>query len=111
MPLAPVAQIQTDYNTGKAAKAALQTAVDAAAAAWLTLEQACQALEADGASDIAAVLRAQAITSTEGYQVFGNGGSIAIYPRNPSVARDLSAVNSVPPVTATATFQRGGLTP
>jgi hypothetical protein len=109
--MASPAQIQTDYNTAKAAKAALQTAVDAAAAAWTTLEQACQALEADGASDLAANFRASAMKMSDGYQVYGNGAAIPIYPRNPNFPRDLSGPNGVPPVTATDAFKRFGIVP
>jgi hypothetical protein len=97
MPLASPAQIQTDYNTAKAALAALQTAVDATAAALLAHEQACQALEADGVSGYAGWFRQAAALTTEGYQPFGNCNSVVIYARKPGVARDPSAVGSIGP--------------
>jgi hypothetical protein len=100
MPLASPAQIQADYNTAKAALAALQTAVDAAAAALLTIEQANQALEADGVAGLAAWFRQAAALTTEGYQTFGNCNSVVIYPRKPGVPRDLSAPNSIGAITS-----------
>ena len=105
MPLASMAQVQADYNTGKAALAALQSAVDTAAAALLALEQSAEALENDGAGDIAVWLRQQAANTSQGYQVFGNMSHVVIYARNTAFARDLSFPNSVGPVTNTSTFK------
>jgi hypothetical protein len=99
MPLASMAQCQADYNTGKAALATLQSAVDTAAAALLALEQSAEALENDGVGSIATWLRAQAANTSQGYQVFGNMSHVVVYARNPALARDLSFPNSVGPVT------------
>jgi hypothetical protein len=100
MPLASEAQVQTDYNTTKASLAALQTAVDATAAALLAHEQACEVLEADGVSGLAAWFRQAAALTTEGYQIFGNCNSVTIYARKPGVPRDLSAPNSIGAITS-----------
>jgi hypothetical protein len=113
MALASMAQVQADYNTGKAALATLQTAVNTAAAALLALEQAAEALEADGVGDVSQWLRASAAVSADGYQVFGNAPHLVIYAQNPAFARDLSVPNSVGLVKNTQTFSSTypGLTP
>jgi hypothetical protein len=100
MPLAPFEKIQTDYNTAKAGLAALQTAVDAVAAALLAHEQNCQLLEVDGVSGLAAYFRQAAALTTEGYQTFGNCNSITVYARKPGVARDPLAAGSIGPITS-----------
>jgi hypothetical protein len=105
MPLAPMATVQADYNTGKAALATLQTAVDTAAAALLALEQSAEALENDGAGDIAVWLRQQSANTSQGYQGQGNSPHVVIYARNPAFSRDLSIPNSVGPVTNTNIFK------
>lgn len=92
--------VQADYNSAKATLATLQSAVDAAAAALLAHEQACEVLDADGANPIAEWLRASARLTSAGYKTFGNCGAIAIYARDPSVTRDNTVPNSIGPVTA-----------
>lgn len=113
MPLATQAQIQADYNTGKTALATLQSAIDTAAGALLALEQSAEALENDGASDVAQWFRANAANIPEGYQVFGNMPHLVVYARNPAFARDSSFPGSVGPVKNTQTFSSTypGLTP
>lgn len=93
-----LANIQNDYNTAKGTLAALQTAVDAAAAALLAHEQACEVLEADGVSSFAAWFRQSAALTTEGYQRLGNCCPVVIYARDPAHPRDLSAPNSIGPI-------------
>lgn len=104
MGLASMATVQADYNTAKAALATLQTGVDTAAAGLLAVEQAAEALEADGAGDVAVWLRQQAANVSQGYQAQGNSPHVVIYARNPTFPRDLSIPNSVGPVKNTNMF-------
>jgi hypothetical protein len=98
------ANLQNDYNTAKASLATAQAALDAAAAALLTFEQNCQALEADGAPGIAQWFRQRISTEGLGYQAFGSAPKVTVFART-SAAPDPTISNPYGPVTSNDNYK------
>jgi hypothetical protein len=97
--------IQTDYNTAKAAIATFQTAFNTAASALYNVELAAEQLEADGAGDIATVIRQQAMVMSQGFQKLARSPVVSLFAVDPNFPRDPNAALSVQSVQSTTQGQ------